>query len=289
MRITNGLLQQRVLRDLQSNLSKLATAQAQLASGNRFERMSEDPLAGSQVLRADRGLNAILQYRRNSTAARTRVDAQEAVLDQLTDLLARAKELATQEGSATSTALTRQAVAAEVQQLLDHVIQLGNTQVGSDYIFAGHQTGVPFDATGAYAGDDGVREAEIGQGYRMPTTHTGRELLLDSGVLTSLQGLLSELLTGTPDTVRGTIDGIDTAFGAVQTLLATTGARAHQLDTALQNADALESSLRLARSDARDASLEEATIRLAGTQTTIQAALLAASRILNTTLTDYLR
>ena len=251
--------------------------------------MSEDPLAGVQVLRADRGLSAVTQYRRNATSARTRIDAEEAVLDQLTDLLSRAKELATQEGNSTSTATTRQAVASEIQQILGQIVQLGNTQVGSDYIFAGHQSGIPFDAAGAYSGDDGSRESEIGQGYRMSTTHTGRELLLDSGVLGSLQGLLAELTTGTPATIRGTISGIDAAFTTVQTLLATTGARSRQLDSAMQNVDAIETSLMLARSDAQDASLEEATTRLVGAQTTIQAALLSASRVLNTTLTDYLR
>ncbi len=100
MRISTSLLQTRTLRDIQANLAALSQAQSQVSSGKRFERMSEDPLAGSQVMAADRGLAAITQYRRNSTSARTRTDTEESVLSQLTDLISRAKELALQEGSA---------------------------------------------------------------------------------------------------------------------------------------------------------------------------------------------
>jgi flagellar hook-associated protein 3 FlgL len=289
MRITNGLIQQRVLRDLQQSMQAAARAQTQISTGRRFETMSEDPVAGGQVLVADRALRGIEQYRRNTTAARARVDTEEAVLNQLTDLLIRAKELAVQEGSSTGTAVTRAATAGEVTRIIDQVVQLGNAQVGSEYLFAGHQTVRPFDAAGSYFGDDGARQSEIGQGYLMVTNHTGRELLISSGVLSGLQALLAQLGTGTPTTIQGTIAGIDSAFGEVQTMLATTGARARQIESASQNTDAVEASLKLSRSDAADVSLEEATTRLVGAQTTMQAALLSASRVLNMTLVDYLR
>lgn len=290
MRISNSQLQQRVLDNLQRNLSSFARAQDQVATGKRFERLSEDPLAGSQVMTADRGLRGIEQYRRNSAAARTRTDAEEATLAQLTDLLTRAKELALQEGSASSTSDSRAAAKAEVDRILEQVVQLGNTQVGNEYIFAGDQvTTAPFDLAGNYFGDDGVRRAEIGQGYTLTTTHTGRELLLTSGVLPGLQALSTQLGTGTPATVGLTAANIDSAFASVQTLLATNGARVRQIESAMQNSDALETNLSLRKSDLQDIDIEEATTRFVGLQNTLQAALLSASRVLNLSLTDYLR
>jgi len=147
----------------------------------------------------------------------------------------------------------------------------------------------PFDAAGAYSGDDGQRQAEIGQGYLVTTNHTGRELLLDSGVLTGLQTLSNELGSGTPATVGPVASTIDSAFNEVQTLLSTNGARVRQIESAMQNGDALETNLTLRRSEAQDVELEAATTRFVGIQTTLQAAMLSASRVLNTTLTDYLR
>ncbi|HSB52980.1 MAG TPA: flagellar hook-associated protein FlgL [Gemmatimonadales bacterium] len=290
MRISNSLLQQRVLENLQRNLSGFAQAQNQVSTGKRFEKLSEDPLAGSQVMTAERGLRGIEQYRRNSTAARTRTDAEEAALTQITDLLTRAKELALQEGSASGTADSRAATKAEVDRIIEQVVQLGNTQVGSEYIFAGDLvTTTPFDAAGTYFGDDGVRKAEVGQGYLVSTSHNGRELLVNSGVLSSLQALSTQLGTGTSSTVGLTATGIDTAFTNVQTLLSTNGARVRQIESAMQNSDALETNLTLRKSDLQEINLEEATTRFVGIQNTLQAALLSTSRVLNTSLTDYLR
>lgn len=290
MRISNSQLQQRVLENLQRNLSSFAQAQHQVSTGKRFERLSEDPLAGSQVMTADRGLRGIEQYRRNSAAARTRTDAEEAALGQITDLLTRAKQLALQEGSASGNADSRAATKAEVDRIIEQMVQLGNTQVGNEYIFAGDQvTTTPFDMGGAYYGDDGVRRAEIGQGYTVATTHTGRELLVNSGVLSSLQALSTQLGTGTPATVGLTAGNIDSAFANVQTLLATNGARVRQIESAMQNSDALETNLSLRKSDLQEIDIEEATTKFVGLQNTLQAALLSASRVLNTSLTDYLR
>ncbi len=284
------MLQSRVLRDLQGNLAALAQAQAQISSGRRFEKLSEDPIAGASVLTSDRGLRGIDQYRRNSSAARTRTDAEEAVLDQLTDLLTRARQLAVQEGNATSTPATRAAAKAEVDRIIEQVVSLGNTKVGSEYLFAGHLvTSAAFDTAGNYLGDDGQRQSEIGEGYLITSNHTGRELLVSSGVMTGLQALSTQLGTGTPTTIAGTLAGLDAAFTSTQNLLATTGARVGQIESAMQNSDALSTNLTLRRSRDFDAEIEEASTRLISLQTTLQASLQAASRILNTTLTDYLR
>jgi flagellar hook-associated protein 3 FlgL len=239
---------------------------------------------------ADRGLRGIDQYRRNSTAARTRTDAEEATLSQVTDLLTRAKELTLQEGSATGTADTRVAAKAEVDRIIEQVVQLGNTQVGNEFIFAGDMVHTsPFDAAGAYQGDDGVRKAEVGQGYLITTNHTGRELMVNSGVLSSLQALSTQLGAGTPATIGVLAFNIDSAFTNVQTLMATNGARVRQIESAMQNSDALETNLSVRRADLSDVNIEAATTQFVGMQNTLQAALLSASRVLNTTLTDYLR
>ena len=271
-------------------MAALAQAQAQISSGKRFERMSEDPLAGTQVLTADRGLRAIEQYRRNSSSARARTDAEESVLSQMTDLISRAKELALQEGSAGGSSQTRAAAKSEVDRIIDQVIALGNTQVGSEYLFAGNQTTTkPFDAAGLYYGDNGIRQTEVGQNYLLTTNHTGQELLVSSGVLSSLQSLSTALNGGVPGTIASTAFLLDGAFDATQTMLATNGARVRQIESAMQNTDALETSFTLKKSDAQEIDLEAVTTRFVGAQNTLQAALLSTSKILNTSLTDYLR
>ncbi|HTS88780.1 MAG TPA: flagellar hook-associated protein FlgL [Gemmatimonadales bacterium] len=289
MRITNNLLQQRIISGLQTNMSTLAQVQLQMSSGKQYQSIGDNPVVGTQVMYADSALRAINQYRRNTTDAQTRSDAEESVLNQLTDLLSRAKQLATQEGTSTANAQTHAAAAAEIQQILDQVIQLGNTQVGNQYLFAGTQTGQPFDASGNYSGDAGQHQAEIGQGYLITTNHNGKELLVDSGVLSGLQGLLTQLQSGTTAGIAGSLNGLDSAFTNVQTMLSTTGARSNAFTSALQNDDALQTTLQQTESNLQDTDIAAASVQLAQAQTAMQAALLSASRMLSLSLADYLK
>jgi flagellar hook-associated protein 3 FlgL len=290
LRVTNNMRQTQVLRDLQAGLAKLADAQQQVATGKRFTRPSEDPVAMSRVLRADRSLRGIEQYRRNTTAVRTRVDAEEATLNQLTDLLTRAKELGTSQGSDTATPASRNETAAELDRLIEQVVSLGNTKVGNEYLFAGGQTGTaPFQADGTYVGDDIGRQAEIAEGYVIDTNHTGRELLADSGVIGSLVAMRDALRAGTATGVAATIPGVDSAFDQVQVLLAETGARSRQLDTAAENLTASESTLTASQEADQGISVEEAATRMMSVQTALQAALTSTSQVIGMSLVNYLR
>lgn len=290
MRVTNNMRQALVLRDLQTGLARLAEAQQQVATGKRFTRPSEDPVAASRVMRADRDLRGIAQYRRNSTAVRVRVDSEEAALNQLTDLLARAKELGVSQGSDTATPSSRAETAAELDRIIEQVVALGNTKVGSEYLFGGGETASPpFQADGTYLGNDIGRQAEIAAGYVIDTNHTGRQLLVSSGVVTSLAAMRDALRAGTATGVAATIGGVDAAFDQVQVLLAETGARSRQLDTAAENLTASESTLTTGQSADQGISVEEAATRMVSVQTALQAALTSTSQVISMSLVNYLR
>jgi flagellar hook-associated protein 3 FlgL len=290
VRVTNNMQQAQILNDLQAKLSQLAQAQQQVSTGKRFTKASEDPVAAARVARADAALRGIAQYRRNSTAVRARVDAEEAVHNQLTDILSRAKELGISQGTDTASAASRQDSAAEVDRLIEQVIQLGNTKVGNEYLFGGHQTAaLPFEADGTYVGDDGVRQAELAPGYVIDTNHTGRQVLVSSGVLGALTGLRDALRGGTTAGVQAAVPGIDGAFDNVQVLLAETGARSRQLDTVGENLTASESSLQVGQEADQGMTVEEATIKMMSIQNGLQAALTSTSRVLTLSLADYLR
>ena len=63
MRITNTLMQDRLLRNLQSQGSQLLRASDQVSTGLRNSKLSDDPVAGAQILATDTALRAVEQYR----------------------------------------------------------------------------------------------------------------------------------------------------------------------------------------------------------------------------------
>lgn len=290
MRISTAALHHRLIRDLHARLVQFDRAQERAASGQRLRRLSDDPVAGAQVMRADRDLRALTQYRRAIGTVRTRLDTEEAVLDQITDLLTRAKELGASQGNASASAATRTATALEVDRLLEQVVALGNTRVGGEYLFGGTETGTPpFPTGGGYAGNTTPRVVAIGEEINVSLGHHGQELLVDSGVIQVLTDLRDAMQADDPDGIRDTLAALDTAFDEVQRLVADVGARLRRLDLTVTQHDAAELSTLVRRSDLQDVSVEEATIELMAIQTALQAALLSANRLLTTSLTEYLR
>lgn len=290
MRITHRMLQESLLRNIQNDMSRLAEAQQKLATGKRISSASDDPVGAAQVMRATEGLRTLDQYRRNNAAARTRLDTEEAVLSQVTDILARAREIATALGSDTALGGALSAGHAEVVQLIDQVISLGNTSVGEGYIFGGHQTtSPPFQSDGSYTGDGGELQVDIDTGYRVDTNHSGDEMFVSSGVISSFVKLRDALAASDNTAVRNSLGDLTAAFDNTQVFLSETGARLRQLDVAMQNLEALDTSLTARKMAAESVRFEEATVEFLSIQNTLQAALASTARILSTNLTDYLR
>jgi flagellar hook-associated protein 3 FlgL len=301
MRITNNYATQRAIAEFAVARSRMDEAQAKVTSGYRFQTASEDPTAASSVMANAEQLGALTQYQRNISSASARSALEENVTDQLTSLLTRAKELALGQATDTATAATRLASGQEVNQLLSQAVQLANTKNGDEYLFGGDaSTTVPFsvNATGsaftfsvAAVPPSGARQVEIGAGQRVYTNHDGTQLFgtATAGPLKALQDLAAALATGLSANVTGAIPALDAAIDGAQQKLAETGARANQLQIADANLTALSNQLKTFNSDLRDVDLETAMTELTGRQTAYQAAMLATSKVLGLSLTEYMR
>jgi flagellar hook-associated protein 3 FlgL len=295
VRITNSILQRTTLAGIQQNLREIKDATDRAVSGTRIRAASDDPGVAGTVLRADGQLRALEQYRRNIGAARSRLTAEETVLDEVTDLLSRARELAMREGGGAANEMTRSIAKAELDQLLETAVQLANTRFDGLYLFGGdHADTPPVDAaTGNFNGPAlaGSHQAEIAAGQQVHTSHNAREIFGDdtTGVIAALRALSTALGNNDAAAVGTAGQAASSAFDQIQVLLGDVGARVVRLDIAEANIEALDTNLQAFRSDLADVDFEEALTELVGRQTALQAAFVATSRILQTTLTDYLR
>ncbi|HRX19684.1 MAG: hypothetical protein KC544_02745 [Gemmatimonadetes bacterium] len=290
MRISDAQRFATTLRQLSQQSAALARAGEQVSSGMRWSSIAEDPVAGRQTLDVDAAMRALAQYRRTVGRARERIAGEENTLQQVTDILSRAKELATGQAGGTANAATRAATAAEVAQLRQQVISLGNLQVAGEFLFGGLEASTaPFQPNGTYVGTPTARLSALAPGQTMATVHSGQELLVDSGVLDALAALETALLANDPAGIQASQSMLDGALDETQTLLADLGARDRGLDYSLQIFDAREDALMARRRELAEIPLEEATLNLAAAQNAMQAAYLMTARIQSLTLTEYLR
>ncbi|MGZ8378630.1 MAG: flagellin N-terminal helical domain-containing protein [Gemmatirosa sp.] len=311
MRVTNSLVTRSLTNRLLDNQRLLAEAQERVATGKRVGKMSDDPTAGSAIMQASGQLRALEQYQRNVGTIGARIDAEESALDQVTQLLTRAKELAVGQYGATANADSRTAAAQEVKQLFLQVVAIGNQKFGDDHLFGGaNDNGVPpFDASQtlvdppfvaldplvvapdppATRPPTGRLEVEVGTGQRMLGPHDGTEVFVDTGVLEGLHALQVALETNDPGgiaTAMGTMDG---AFRDVQSLIGEVGARQNQVDIVRNGLDALTETFTAQKSDLSEVDMERAITEMLSRQTAYQAAMLASSKVMGMSLTDYIR
>jgi flagellar hook-associated protein 3 FlgL len=301
MRVPNALATNNAIRSITQSRAQLDDVLARISSGRRVTAASDDPGAALGIMQNEAQLRAREQYRRNISSAERRVSLEGGVLDRLTDLLTRAKELSIAQGSDSATPSTRVTAALEVNQLLADAVQLASTKVDDEYLFGGLRSdqrpftvdtsGAAYGFTPATPAPSGARAVEIAAGQRFTATHDGNQVFGDAGTgpLAALQALSAALVSGDGAAVRAAVPALDTALADTQALIAETGARANQLASVDATHSQMTLDLETAISDLRDVDLEEAITELTGRQTAYQAAMAATARIAGLSLADYLR
>jgi flagellar hook-associated protein 3 FlgL len=299
MRITDNFASSRAVTQLGLLRSSLADLQDQVTTGKRWQVASDDPVAADSVLANASQQRAIAQYQTGISTAQRRNALEDGALQQLTDLVTRAREIGIQQGDATANSITRQQAVGEVNGLIAQAVSLANTKDGDEFLFGGVQsTSAPYavDTTNpnygfTTTGAAGTRDIEIGAGDRITATHDGASIFgtTTSGLLKTLTDLAAALQSGTATAVQATLQPLEAAQQALQGRVAETGARGARLEMASANLKSLDLQLTTSSSGLQDADLETLLSQLVSKQTSYQAALSATSRVLSLSLTNYLK
>ena len=163
MRVADKMAFDQVTAQVGRNRSDMSELQNQAATQKRVTKPSDDPVASSRVLFGRTEQRSNDQFVKNLNYAKSFLAFTEQSLTELTEVVARAKELALGQASdGSSNAQTKAAIAAEIKQLHDQAVQIGNRKLGERFIFGGYKTTTkPFDVDGNYAGDQGEMKIHI--------------------------------------------------------------------------------------------------------------------------------
>ena len=293
MRVTNHTFFQSSLENIQKGFSELEAANRRTAHGLKVERPSDDPSSAAEILATSRDLRANEQFSRNIEDGNRRLRTEETVLDSLTDILGRTRELATAEAGATGDANSRAAAKLEVDQLFFAAVSHGNTFVSGAYLFGGRYADVkPFDPAGAPSvtqPPQGEHHLQIGETETAIANHDGEQVFLNSNVFSAMTNLSAALGADDGPAIQSSLSDLNLAFDNVQGLLTEVGARSNRLERAQVYIETHEFTLIEKRSSLQDADLAETALEFANKQNVLQGAMLATSRAISLTITEYLR
>lgn len=143
MRVTQSMLSNNMLRNLNTSYGKMSKLQDQVNSGKKITRPSDDPVVAIKGMGYRTELEKIGQYTRNLGEAHNWLDTSDSSLGEVGDALNRVKELVVQAANDTNTADDREKIKAEIDQIKEQIRDLANTQTGGKYIFSGSNTQSP--------------------------------------------------------------------------------------------------------------------------------------------------
>jgi flagellar hook-associated protein 3 FlgL len=299
MRVTTGMTQRAILSDLNTVSGRLTKTQEKVASNKEITRASDDPFNTSRALALRGELAGIGQYQRNVNDALGWQEATEVALADVTNSLKRVQELVVSGATDAADATSREAMAAEVDQLIEGIKQNVNSSYAGRYLFAGTQTDAPPYAAGAadaYVGDTGTMARQIGPGVSLDINVLGSTVLGDgqgagdNKLLHVLRDVADHLRAGDGPSLRGTdLSRLDANLDDLLGVRAENGARSNRIEAALGRLAELEESATEQLSLTEDADIAKTLIEFNSQQAAYQAALRAGASIVQSSLMDFLR
>lgn len=308
MRITNQMMVSRFLQNLNANLELLSNSNEQLSTGKRIQRPSDDPIAVARSLQLRTSVIETEQYVKNVASATSWMESVDSAFSDVTSVMHRAKEIAVTGANETLTDSSLGALADEVDKLLEHVVQVANSDHAGRYIFGGYQTAnQPFTAnyvaapagwiqpvggqiigSVTYNGDNGSIAYDVGSGIQASVNVPGNAAF--NQVFQALIDLRDNLRSRNQAAI--TNNSLNLIEGAKDNLLewqAEVGARTNQLELTNTRLLELKANFQKLLSENEDADIPEVIMQLKMQENVYRAALDSGARIIQPSLLDFLR
>lgn len=295
----------------------------------RVTKPSDDPVGNVELL-AIRSQNIDAnQYLRNLNFAQTQLSYTENVLEEITNLLTKSKELAIGQASSIYSPEIREGVSKEIHQIRQQMLSLANKRIGNRYIFAGQKVLTrPFDENGKFHGDTNKINIEINKDVFVPMNITGQELFfskakkpadksdvdlkppqvdvspeisvmrqpaateveeVQASIFDELRALENALLTDNPQVIQGLLERLDSSVDRVVAFRTQIGALTNTISNAESNIEKTKLLNEAHKSKIEDADVAELFTDLQKEQNVLKATYQASSNLMNTNLMDFLR
>jgi flagellar hook-associated protein 3 FlgL len=309
MRITQGIMTQQLLTDIQNNYQRLATLQNEVATGKRINKASDDPIGAGFVMRYKSNLAYYQQYSDNAGAAESYLNTLDSTMDQAVQIMQQARTYAVQGSNGTLQDTDRQKIAAAVDQLYEQLVNVGNAQYQDNYLFNGQMTKTaPYSMANAMAEstDGGAILYDIGDETPLAVNVTGTRFFgdADTNDVSTPQGvaidpsdnafsLLKQLKTalesGTSQDVGNLLSKFDSRLEKMLQARAEVGAKTNRVKMTSSRLDDLIQNTETLLSNTEDADMTKLIVDLKAAENVHQASLQVGARIITPTLLDFLK
>ena len=279
--------------------SNNAQALDAVSTMKNIRTISDDPTGLSRAIRYRDQITSYDQNLKNMELGKGYMETMEQALGGMTNNLIRAKELAIAMANDTNDASSRDAASKEIRQIMDEVLLLGNSTYNGRYVFAGFRNETPpLSEDGNFSGDDGQIFVEVSPGTFKPINIPAKELFVPSeeerlrgrdNMLHVLQDLYEGLAQNDKGKIHRGMSELDFHLDKVTSHQATVGGMWNSVNNAQSRVIRDSDAAKVTLSGIEDADAFKVTSEFKQTETTLQSTLLAANKVLQPSLLNFLQ
>ena len=143
MRVTETIKRDQVLGNIQRNAQKLQDLQLEMATGQRINKPSDDPLGATMAQDIVTNISKQRQRLANLADSISWLERSEIELIKINEFLDKAKTLVMSQSTSSANEDTRNATAGEIKDIRDALFDAGNARSGKLYLFSGIKSLTP--------------------------------------------------------------------------------------------------------------------------------------------------
>jgi flagellar hook-associated protein 3 FlgL len=286
-----------LLADMQQSQTAVNTALQEVATGKRVTVPSDDPAASADMVQNTIETANVDQYTQNVSSMLSMVQTADSSLGSVVTSLTQAISLGTEGANGTNNASNLQAIATQVQGILQSVVLQANASYQGTYLFSGTETSsAPYTASSssssgyAYNGNNDVNSVAVGDDLNVQVNVPGSQIFSNSSadVLGSLSTLVTALQSGDATAIGNATTAISAALSNVSQQRVFYGNAESQLNSQETYLQQETVNLTSQQSSLVDVNEAQAATDLSQAETANNAAEAAAAKVLPNTLLNYL-
>ena len=296
MRVTHTMQNLQLLKNLRNNNAGIIDWQNKLATGRRIHKPGDDPVGVGYYMRYNSEINRSDVFLENANTALGYLNTMDEMMQQANDVLKRARVLVQQASTGTTPDEARQHIAAEIRQLKEQLVMIGNSSYAGRYLFNGQKTDKPPYSLTDPANDTtdrGVYYLNVSPFVSVPVSISGEEIFGEARASDNAFRVFDEILdhlnNNQLDQLAADLEKIDVLADRINSFWAEIGARTNRFELVKERIETQLVSLKELRSEVGDVDMAQAIIELTQRENVLQASLAVGARVMQVSLVDFLR
>lgn len=288
-----------------------------LKAESHYNQLAEEASSGKKsvlsssaavnLLNTNQKLNQLNGYNDNMSLAQNELNVLDNTLSSVTDQMQKANDLAVQASNGTCSQDELNNIKIQIDQILQNMQDLSNTQYNGNYIFSGTKTTTEAYKTDSSTGDityqgtpkdgqykryveiaDGVSDAINVSGDQIFGSYTSGTTPSGSGILGDLKMLSNALGKGDNTAIRSSLTSMGTDLNNISEVRTTFASVSQRFDMTTNSNTNLITQLKEYKSSLEDVDLSQTMTSLSSQYYSLQASMSVTSQMLKMSLLNYM-